>query len=124
MADVLTKLFGPSTKVLVKDGTFNNVEGEYNYYDYSERTTNNGSYNFIGNTFHNVHNSGHQVIRMFPSLSSSDWFTDGTLLDHGRNALHDRSANGQVLARAIRQFFSSFFTVVHLLHEDLIRVAV
>ena len=121
MANILTKLFGPSTKVLVKDGTFNNVEGEYNYYDYSQRTTNNGSYNFIGNTLHNVHNSGHQVICMFPSLSSSDWFTDCTLLDHGRNAPHDRSANGQVVAadaRAIRQFFF-FFTVVHLLHEDL-----
>jgi hypothetical protein len=78
MAETLEKLFGKSTRVLVKDGEFNEVQDDYHHYDNSQRITNNGSYNIIGNTIHNVGNICPQDICMFARLSSdfSNWFID------------------------------------------------
>ena len=70
MADALKNLFGESTRVLVDDGEFNEVQGEFHHYDYSQRVTNNGCYNIIGNTIHNVSNTCPTDFCMFPRLSS------------------------------------------------------
>ena len=64
MVEAIEKIFGKSSKVLVKDGEFNDVQGEFHHYDYSQRITNNGCYNIIGNTIHNVSNTYPQVICM------------------------------------------------------------
>lgn len=66
---IIEKLFGKNGRVLVKDGEFNNVQGNYYHYDSSQRITNHGCYNVIGNNLNNVSNHS-QVIRMFPRLSS------------------------------------------------------
>lgn len=65
MAEVLEKLFGRSTRVLVKDGKFNQVDGDCYHYDHRRHTTNNNCYNTIGNTLHNVGNICPQTICMF-----------------------------------------------------------
>jgi hypothetical protein len=62
MVEALEKFFGKSGRVLVEDGEFNDVQGEFHHYDYSQRITNNGCYNIIGNTIHNVANIRPQVI--------------------------------------------------------------
>ncbi|KAF8802739.1 hypothetical protein BYT27DRAFT_7215120 [Phlegmacium glaucopus] len=62
MAEVLDKLFSAKARVLVKDGTFNNVEGRFIHVDHSQRMTNEGCFNVSGSTFHNVHNSTRQDI--------------------------------------------------------------
>ena len=80
MDEMIEKLFGKSTRVLVKDGEFNEVQGSYHHYDYSQRITNNGSYNIIGNTIHNVGNFSPQVNCMIPRLSSD--FRIGLLTLH------------------------------------------
>lgn len=72
MGDVLEKLFGKA-KILVKDGSFNNVDGTYHHYDNSQRITNNGYFNMDDNEFYNVGNVAPQVICMFPRLSSGFW---------------------------------------------------
>ena len=59
MVETLETLFG-KTGILVKDGDFNEVLGEYDHYNYSQRITNNGCYNIINNTI------DVQVICMFP----------------------------------------------------------
>lgn len=79
--EALNKLFGDSKKVLIKGGTFNNVQGNYHYNDYTQRTTNIDSYNIIGNIIENANNSRTQMIY------------------HEGNACptpHGRSANGRV----------------------------
>lgn len=81
MSEALIKLFGKSANVLVKDGDFNDVEGEFHHYDYSQRITNNGCYNIIDNTIHNVSNTCPQVIRMFPKVIFCD-FRIGLLTTH------------------------------------------
>lgn len=67
---MVENLFSKDTRVLVKGGEINDVQGDYHHYDYSRRITNNGSYNITGNTIHNVGNIGRQVICVFPRLSS------------------------------------------------------
>ena len=53
MVETLETSLGKSARVFVKDGEFNEVQGEYHHYDYSQRITKNGCYNIIGNAIHN-----------------------------------------------------------------------
>jgi hypothetical protein len=62
MAEVIIKMFGNSTRVLVKDGEFNDVEGEYQHFDFSQHITNRGCHNIMGNILYNVGNTCPQVI--------------------------------------------------------------
>ena len=124
MVETLETLFGKTARVLVKDGEFNEVQGEYRHYDYSQRITNDGSYNIIGNTIHNVGNICPQVICMFPKLSSdfSNWFIDYTFLDHSgrvpRSMRHNPFApSSAATADAIGTSF--YFKVVVRHHPDL-----
>ena len=80
MVEALENLFGKSTRILIKDGEFNEAQGEYQHYDYNQRITNNGCYNIIGNTIHNVGNFSPQVNCMIPRLSSD--FRIGLLTLH------------------------------------------
>ena len=66
MITTIEALFGRSAGVLVKGGEFNEVQVEYHHYDYSQQITNNGCYNVIGDTIHNVGNICPQDICMFP----------------------------------------------------------
>ena len=68
MDKAIEKMFGKDAKVLIEDGEFNDVQGEFHHYDYSQHITNNGCYNIIGNTIHNVSNIYPQVICMFPKI--------------------------------------------------------
>ena len=79
MVEAIEKLFGKS-RVLITDGEFNDVKGEFHHYDYSQHITNNGSYNIMDNTIYNVGNTCPQVIRMFSGLSSD--FRIGLLTTH------------------------------------------
>jgi hypothetical protein len=60
MAEVLEKLFGTSAKVLVNECEINNVQGKYHHHNHSRRITNDGAYNIIGSTIHNVSNTSPQ----------------------------------------------------------------
>ena len=66
MVETLETSLGKSAWVFVKDCEFNEVQGEYHHYDYSQRITNNGCYDIIGNAIHNF--SGLQVISRFFEL--------------------------------------------------------
>ena len=99
---MVENLFDEDTRVLVNDGEFNDVQGDYHHYDYSQRITNNGCYNIIGNTIHNVSNIGRQVICVFPRLSSDfrNCFFDYTFLDldgRGSRSMH----HGRVVSSSV-----------------------
>ena len=105
MVEAIEKLFGKSSKVLIEDGEFNDVKGEYHHYDYSQHITNTGCYNIIGNQIHNVSNISPQVTCMFLKVYSSDfsnWFIDyyAFLLDYvergSRSMHHGGFATSQV----------------------------
>jgi hypothetical protein len=78
--DAVEDFFGKSANVLIENGEFNDVEGEFRHYNYSQHITNNNSNNIIDTKIHNVSNSFHQDICMFPRLSSG--FRIGLLTTH------------------------------------------
>jgi hypothetical protein len=101
--ETLQKLFGDSARVLVKDGEFNDVQGEYHHHDYSQRITNNGCYNIIGNTIHNVGNICPRFICMclvfgFDLLTNT--FLDPNRRDY-RSMQHGRVVSSSVDASGI-----------------------
>jgi len=77
MVEALEQLFGNSSRVLVKDGEFNNVKGEYHYENHRQVITNDGCYNIVDNKLHNVGNKYPQVYYHETSVRSTQ---------HGRSA--------------------------------------